>query len=305
MRKLASLPYSSGVDQFRDYLFTLGIETRTDRQGSDLILWVLEEDRLAQARAELAAFQQNPGDPRFQAAIAAAEKLREQKISEEIAARRNRVDMTKRWQGGQRQIPVTAFLIAISLIVAVATQLGLDRNACSRFMIADFVHDEMTGRLVAPSLGQVIALGQYARWLSPIFLHFGPMHLLFNMSATLAYGRVIEQRSGSLRMIGIVIVIALVSNFSQLWKSGPSFGGMSGVDFGMFGFLWMKSKFAPDYGVYMGRDYVMNTMFFAILCLTGALGPIANTAHFAGMGAGMVLALIPVLPRIYRRYFKA
>lgn len=305
MRKLAALPHEPRVDRFRDYLYTLGIETRTERQGSELVLWILEEDRLPQAREELAAFQQNPDAPQFQAAITAAEKLREQKIQAEIAARKNRVDLKKRWQGGQRHIPVTAGLIAISLMVAVATHLGLDRNACQRFLMADFVHDEFTGRLVSPGLIQLIQLGQFTRWISPIFVHFGPMHLLFNMSATLVYGRVIEQRSGSLRMMGIVAVIALASNFAQYWMSGPSFGGMSGVDLGMFGFLWMKSRFAPDYGVYMGRDYVTNTLIFAILCLTGALGPIANTAHFVGMGTGMVLAMIPVVPRIYHRYFKS
>lgn len=304
MRKLASLPKSPDVERFRDYLYTLGITTRSDPDGDALALWVMDEDRLAEAREELAAFQQNPDDPRFQAASAAAEKLREQKLSEELAARKNRVDMKSRWQGSRRPIPVTAMLILFSLWVAVITKIGIDDNANQQFMMADWFRDEATGQLVSPTIGEVISQGQYLRWITPIFLHFGPMHLLFNMSATLAYGRAIEQRSGSLRFLGIVLTIALVSNFSQLPMSGPRFGGMSGVDFGLFGFLWMKSRFDPEYGVQMGRDYIWNTLFFAALCLTGALGPIANTAHFVGMGTGMVLAMIPVVPRIYRRYFK-
>lgn len=303
MRKLASLPKSPSVEQFRDYLYTLGITTRLDPDGDALALWVMDEDRLAQAREELAAFQQNPDDPRFQAASAAAEKLREQKISEEVAARKNRVDMKSRWQGSRRPIPVTAMLILFSLWVAVITKIGIDDNANQQFKMADWIRDEATGWLVSPTIGEVISQGQYLRWITPIFLHFGPLHLLFNMSATLAYGRVIEQRSGSLRLLGVVLTIALVSNFSQLFMSGPSFGGMSGVDFGLFGFLWMKSRFDPGYGVMMTREYAATSLFFGVLCLTGALGPIANTAHFVGMGTGMVLAMIPVVPRIFRRYF--
>jgi len=212
--------------------------------------------------------------------------------------------MKSRWQGSRRPIPVTAMLILLSLWVAVITKIGIDDNANQQFKMADWIRDEATGQIVSPTIWEVISQGQYLRWITPIFLHFGPLHLLFNMSATLAYGRAIEQRSGSLRFLGIVLIIALVSNFSQLPMSGPRFGGMSGVDLGLFGFLWMKSRFDPGYGVVMGRDYVMNTLVFAALCLTGALGPIANTAHFVGMGTGMVLAMIPVVPRIFRRYFK-
>lgn len=304
MRKLASLPKSPDVERFRDYLYTLGITTRSAPDGDALALWVMDEDRLAQAREEFAAFQQNPDDPRFQAACAAAEKLREQKISEEVAARINRVDMKRRWQGSRRPIPVTAMLILFSLWVAVITKIGIDDNANQQFKMADWIRDEATGQIVSPTIWEVISQGQYLRWITPIFLHFGPLHLLFNMSATLAYGRAIEQRSGSLRFLAIVLTIALVSNFSQFPMSGPRFGGMSGVDFGLFGFIWMKSRFAPDYGVYVSRDYVMYMLFFAALCVSGALGPIANTAHFTGLATGMILAMIPVVPRIYRRYFK-
>lgn len=303
MRKLASLPKSPAVEQFRDYLYTLGITTRSDSEGEAQSLWVLDEDRMAQARQELAAFQQNPDDPRFQAASAAAEKLREQKLSEELAARKNRVDMKSRWQGSRRPIPVTAMLILFSIWVAVITKIGVDANANQQFMMADWLRDEATGWFVSPTIGEVISQGQYLRWITPIFLHFGPLHLLFNMSATVAYGQAIEQRSGSLRFLAVVLVIALISNFSQLPMSGPRFGGMSGVDFGLFGFLWMKSRFDPTYGVTMTREYVAGSLFFAVLCLTGALGPIGNTAHFVGMGTGMVLALIPLVPRIFRRYF--
>ena len=303
MRKLGTLSVAEGIDRFRDYLFIHGIETRIERQGTEYVIWVLNEDQIPQARAELQLFQQNPDDPRFREAVSAAQTLREKKLNEEIAAQRQRIDVRKRWLGHQRRVPVTAFLVMLSVWVAVVTHLGSDENTRSQFMMADWVRDADTDQIVAPTLAQVFENREYLRWFAPIFLHFGPLHLLFNMSATLAYGRAIEQRSGSLRMLGIVAVIALVSNFSQLAMSGPNFGGMSGVDFGLFGFLWMKSRFAPDYGVFIGRDYVRTTLFFGVMCLSGALGPVANTAHFTGMFTGMALAMIPLIPRIYRRYF--
>ena len=302
MRRLGTLPDRDSAAVFRDHLYAQGIEIRLDQQGSEWALWILDEDKLSQAHEELAQFQTHSQDPRYAASQAAADAVRQQRVSEVIAARQRQVNMSDRWQGGQKHIPVTMLLIALSILVAIFTRVGLDQNANARFMMADWLLDPATGRIVAPGIQELLKLGQFHRWLSPIFLHFGPMHLFFNMSATLAYGRVIEQSSGSFRFLGMVLLMALVSNFAQYAVSGPTFGGMSGVDFGLFGFLWMKSKFAPDYGIGLSRDSVTYMLVFSALCVFGVFGRIANTAHFAGMFTGMALAMIPVLPRIWRRY---
>lgn len=302
MRRLGTLPDRDSAAVFQNHLYAQGIETRIDRDGSQWTLWILDEDKLPQAREELTQFQNHPQDPRYTASQAAAEAVRQQRVSEVIAARQRQVQMSDRWRGGQQQIPVTALLIGLSILVAILTQLGLDKNASAKFLMADWLFDPATDRIVAPGILELLQLRQFHRWISPIFLHFGPMHLFFNMSATLASGRMIEQRSGTIRFLGMVLLMALVSNFVQYAVSGPTFGGMSGVDFGLFGFLWMKSKFAPEYGVGLSRDSVIYMLIYAALCVFGVFGQIANTAHFAGMITGMALAMIPVLPRIWRRY---
>lgn len=302
MRRLGTLSHRESTEVFRDYLLTLGISTRIEREGSEWVLWILDEDKLAEAREELQRFQAEPHDPQYALAQAKAEALQNQRVSDAVAARQRQMSMIDRWRGVQRQIPITALLITLSIGVAIITRVGLDQNANAKFMMADWLVDPASGRIVAPGILGLLKLGQIHRWISPIFLHFGPMHLFFNMSATLAYGREIEQRSGSVRFLGMVLLMALVSNFAQYAVSGPTFGGMSGVDFGLFGFLWMKSKFAPEYGIGLSRDSVTYMLVFAGLCVFGVFGRIANTAHFAGMFTGMALAMIPVLPRIWRRY---
>lgn len=302
MRRLGTLPDRDSAVLLHDHLYALGVNTNVERDGSEWALWVHDEDKVALAREELSKFRENPAAAHYAAARDAAEALRNQRVIEDIAAHKQQIQLSKKWQGLQTQIPVTALLIALSIAVAIVTQLGMDQNANSRFLFAEWQLDEQAQRISHDSIWGVFAKRQYYRWIAPIFLHFGPMHLLFNMSATLAYGREIEQRSGSWRFLGIVLVTALVSNFSQFLVSGPSFGGMSGVDFGLFGFLWMKSTFAADYGVALRRDYVMQFLFFAVLCLFGLFGRVANTAHLTGMFTGMALALIPLIPRIWRRY---
>ncbi len=307
MRRLGTLPDRSSAELLHDHLYTLGIGTKLDRDGAEWALWVQDEDQVPQAKAELAQFRENPADPRYAGVNQAAEALRNQRVNEALAAREKQINLTQRWQGVQQHLPVTALLILLSVWVAVVTKLGGDQNANVRFFFAEWHVDVHSQQIVPDGLGDTLFKRQVYRWISPIFLHFGPWHLMFNMSATLAYGRAIEQRSGSLRFLGIVLVIALISNTCQALMMRyqgypPTFGGMSGVDFGLFGFLWMKSRFAPEYGVWMGRDYVLQSLFFLGICVLGVLGSIANTAHFIGMFTGMALALIPVVPRIWRRY---
>lgn len=302
MRRLGILTDSESASLLHDYLYAQGISTKVERDGSEWSIWIHNEDQLPQAREEFAKFRENPTDPQYAAVAEKANALREQRVNADIAARKQQIQMAQRWAGVQTQIPVTAGLILLSILVAVMTRLGSDENAVSHFQFAEYQFDAFANRISHDSIWGVFAKRQYYRWIAPIFLHFGPLHLLFNMSATLTFGRAIEQRSGSWRFLGIVLVIALVSNFSQFLKSGPSFGGMSGVDFGLFGYLWMKSKFAPDYGVALDRSFVIQFLLFGVLCLFGLFGRIANTAHFSGLFAGMALAMIPLIPRIWRRY---
>ena len=44
---------------------------------------------------------------------------------------------------------------------------------------------------------------------------------------------------------GLVLVIAALSNLGQYFVSGPNFCGISGVVYGLFGYIWMKGRFDP------------------------------------------------------------
>ena len=75
---------------------------------------------------------------------------------------------------------------------------------------------------------------------------------------------------------------------------------MSGVVFGLFGYLWIKSRYQPESGFYMPPRIAFLMVAWFVICFTGAIGHIGNTAHGVGMMVGMVIAYWPVFLRKLR-----
>jgi GlpG protein len=131
MRQLATLPAEDQARAFADYLLTLRIETRLDPEPGGWAVWVCDEDRVAEARAELEQFTRNPADPRYARAGREAEALRRrEELAERDYARRH-VEMRDRFNDpaapGPR--PLTFLLIAACVVVALLTKGGANQES--------------------------------------------------------------------------------------------------------------------------------------------------------------------------------
>ncbi|HWI58437.1 MAG TPA: rhomboid family intramembrane serine protease [Bacillota bacterium] len=62
---------------------------------------------------------------------------------------------------------------------------------------------------------------------------------------------------------------------------------MSGVVYGLLGYIWMRSKFDAGSGLFLHSSTVTMMLIWLVACYTGLLGPIANTAHTVGLLLGM------------------
>lgn len=145
--------------------------------------------------------------------------------------------------------------------------------------------------------------GQIWRLFTPVILHMGLLHLLFNMLWLIVLGKMLEFNMGRIRFVLFILATGVISNFCQYVMTGPFFLGISGVLSGFIGFIWMRKKVAP-WEVYFIRKetlYFFFTFifgFFVLQCVAFLLQyfgvysipvPIANTAHISGLISGMCL----------------
>lgn len=195
------------------------------------------------------------------------------------------------------QAPVTILLLLLSVAGFLLVYLGASAERLSLFTFTPFTINGNT--LQFGEMG-----GQYWRLLTPAFLHFGWLHIVFNSLWLWELGARIERRLGSVHMLGLFVCIALVSNGCQFVFGGPSiFGGMSGVVYGLLGFSFAGARLQPAWGFEPSRPIMLLMVGWLLLCIAGVVevlgfGAIANAAHVAGLLSGALLgALLALLSR--------
>jgi GlpG protein len=279
---------------FGDFLYAQGIENHVEEMTDGRWqVWVIEEDKLQAAKDHLTAFRANPQAERFSGSVFAAAEKRQLEAGV-TAARDVKVYKVKGpavFSGVSfRMWSLSTSLIMVSVMVAIGTRLGNDARMVSWL--------SMTGKTVLKDGLPEIYAGQVWRLITPIFLHFSILHLLFNMLWLRDLGSLIEARAGTLKLGLLVVTIGIASNFGQYLVAGPMFGGMSGVVYGLFGYIWIRGKFDPTSGMFVTPQTIMIMVGWFVLCLTGMMGSIANAAHgvglVMGMGIGYLSAMRPV-----------
>jgi GlpG protein len=191
-----------------------------------------------------------------------------------------------------RQAPVSVVLMALSVAVALASGLGEKLELLTWLTLADLRSE----RSIAGGLSAVQS-GEVWRLITPIFIHFGILHLVFNMLWLKDLGHLIEQRWSSRTLLLLVLVSAVLSNISQFvvnwdFQNGVRFanalsGGMSGVVYALLGYIWIRGRCDPHAGIRLPPSIVWMMLGWLVFCMTGMIGHIGNSAHAVGLLVGM------------------
>ena len=123
--------------------------------------------------------------------------------------------------------PVVKTIIGLCILVAILTNFGAPQsreqgaNRALQFVAVDKpLSTELTEQYTNKSDNLNVRLaslkrGEFWRLVTPIFIHYGPMHIIFNVLMFLQFGRLIEGRYGSMWMAILILVCAVLSNFAQ------------------------------------------------------------------------------------------
>ncbi|MGL6383193.1 rhomboid family intramembrane serine protease GlpG [Aeromonas caviae] len=248
-----------------DYLSTLGIPCELTQSELGVSVWLADERRLAQAQQEVKRFLSEPNHPRYMEA------------SWQSGHADARIDYSK----GMTD-PVTDFLhqagpLTLVVIIACLAIYALDAIGLPIF-------DELAFH---PTLAQFTDW-QAWRYVTPAFIHFSVVHLVFNLLWWWYLGGQIEQRLGSGKLFILLIVGAALPNIAEFFASGPRFGGLSGVVYALLGYSWLRARLQPDCGLAMPPALMGFMLVWLVLGFLDMLGtPTANMAHLVGLLVGL------------------
>jgi GlpG protein len=261
MFRAMSCPLDEDLSRLAKFLRGQGVVHRITEEGGLQVVWTLDEQDAQMVRS-----------------------LHAEGVPDIIEEREAQTSRGTGWEVMLRHIPVTLGLLAITALVALYTGLGSRPET--------MIHFTFTPLAPTGHLATEIDLSQWWRLITPIFLHFGVMHLAFNALWLWELGRRIEIRSGGLWLLGLTVLFALVSNFAQWFASGNAlFGGLSGAVYGLLGYCWLYQLIAPNVHFDLPRGVVILMLVWLVLGVTGVItmlgfGAIANAAHVGGLLTG-------------------
>jgi len=147
----------------------------------------------------------------------------------------------------------------------------------------------------AVALLALIASGELWRFVTPAFIHLNLLHIAMNMLAFRNLGCSVEYLRGTGRYLVLCLILAFGSSAVQFLWAGPGFGGMSGVLFGLVGYIWMKGRTKPEDGLGLTSRGITMAFLWLVLCMAGVFGNIANGAHVGGFIVGILIGARQVI----------
>ncbi|MCI2282558.1 rhomboid family intramembrane serine protease GlpG [Colwellia sp. MSW7] len=269
---------------FANYLLTLDIEAYvvTEPVDKDVVqskqghTVYCQQDKMEQAKIEFEHFIKSPFDAKYQQAA--------WQHGETVTL--NQQDSTLLSSFKDNFLAhagiITLLVFAFCWLVFIGSNLG---GARPLFTLLQFY----------PSLSLGTLTTEPWRILSPIFLHFSLLHIVFNTMWWWQLGGSIEKTLGKGILINLLLISAIVSNFGQFFVSGANFGGLSGVVYALVGFVWWYGYLAPEKGLFLSKPIIVFLLFWLILGFADLLPVnVANTAHLLGLISGCLLAVFHV-----------
>jgi rhomboid protease GluP len=265
----------------------------------------LAAGKTSAARPRLEKLQSTTSDRLLKSEIAqrldAADLIASAKLSAPGAALLHRIEQSERpprttfgSDAGRPTVAVLCFILINLAMFVAEVRLGGSTNSLT-------LH-----RLGALEPWAVRFGGEYWRMLTALFLHYGPLHLAFNLYALFVIGPGLERIIGSVRFALYYLLAGLGSSAGVLllrwsdWSRLEQLVGASGCVMGIVG-AWAGYLLRHRHEPFAGRRLKNIVLIVAIQTAFDLSTPqISMAAHLSGLASGLLLGLL-ISPRAKTR----
>lgn len=171
------------------------------------------------------------------------------------------------------------------------------------WLIIDFLHLRIGAWIQYYGIGfnASIADGQWWRLITPVFLHAGAMHMLFNSFSLVLFGPALEQMLGKFKFLLAYFGTAITANIVIYFLQPLSYAhvGASGAIFGLFGIYVYMVIFRKDL-IDQSSSQIIAVIVSIGLVMTFLRSNISVLGHLFGLFSGFAYA--PLLLAGVRSY---
>ncbi|MGD6878963.1 rhomboid family intramembrane serine protease [Bacillus infantis] len=178
-----------------------------------------------------------------------------------------------------RFYPIVSIILLLNILLYLLTVLPVFPNS--------YIFERLAG------VNLFIREGEVWRLATPIFMHSGFTHVLFNSFSLVLFGPALERIAGKARFAGIYLITGISANVATLLLEPLTYThvGSSGAIFGLFGFFAAVAYFRKDL---MSRENSQIIITIAVigLIMTFIQPNINISAHIFGFISGFLIGAL-------------
>ncbi len=160
------------------------------------------------------------------------------------------------------------------------------------------------------NFGPLTLTGQWWRLLTCMFLHFGIIHIAFNMYVLWQIGHFVERLVGNIGLLVLYLMSGLAASIASLaWNPSVVSAGASGAVFGvcgaLLGFIAFRRDTIPGEVIKSLRSSLITFVIYNVVfsMIVPAIDMAAHLGGFAyGLVCGMVLSQPIVIGSVIKRW---
>lgn len=266
MKQLLVINDARLAQSLADYLSSRGMHCELTQSEVGITVWLADESRSGEAEPEVKRFLKEPYHPRYAEA------------SWQSGTPNSRID----YSAGHHSLtahflmqagPVTLLVMALCTCLFILQLIGLNLYASLSF------HQDISQ----------LSGWQIWRFVTPAFLHFSALHLIFNLMWWWYLAGLVERQLGTSKLLTLLLVGAVIPNLLEFLLSGPDFGGLSAVVNTLVGYCWIVGRMKPEGEVKLQDGIFIFMVVWLAIGFSGVLGNnLANAAHLSGLAIGLL-----------------